>query len=64
MSERQEYLLTVEEVAELLKVPMSWVYQHTRRRSQERIPFVKIGRYVRFREEDVRTYIQHRTVRG
>lgn len=57
-------LLTVREVAELLKVPKSWIYQHTRRRSQDRIPFVKVGRYVRFREEDLLAYIQHRTVRG
>jgi len=59
-----ESLLTVEEVAELLKVLRSWVYQNTRRRSQDRIPFVKVGRYLRFREEDLLTYIQHRTVRG
>ncbi len=28
-----ERLLTPEEAAELLRVPVSWMYQHTRRRS-------------------------------
>ena len=30
-------LLTVEEVAALLKVPKSWVYEHTRKRGIERL---------------------------
>jgi hypothetical protein len=34
-------LLTPEESAEILRVKVSWLYQHTRRRSQDRIPFVK-----------------------
>ncbi len=55
-------LLTPEEAAELLRVPLSWMYQHTRRRSLDRIPFVKVGHYVRFRESDILSYIQRRTV--
>ncbi len=55
-----ERLLTPDEAAEILRVKLSWLYQHTRRRSQDRIPFVKIGRYLRFREQDLRTYIQSR----
>ena len=56
-------LLTPEEAAELLRVPRSWIYQHVRRRSLDRIPFVKIGRYVRFREEDLLGYINRRMVK-
>jgi excisionase family DNA binding protein len=44
-------LLTVDEVAALLKVSKSWIYEHTRSRGaprSERIPHVKIGKYVRF----------------
>ena len=44
-------LLTVEEVAALLKVSRSWVYEHTRSRGMpqaERLPHIKIGKYVRF----------------
>ncbi len=56
-------LLTPEEAAALLQVPVSWMYQHTRRRSLDRIPFVKVGRYTRFLEKDIFAYIDKRTVR-
>ena len=55
-----EHLLTPEEAAEILRVKLSWLYQHTRRRTQDRIPFVKIGRYLRFREQDLVAYIEAR----
>ena len=56
----REHLLTPEEAAETLRVKLSWLYQHTRRRAQDRIPFVKIGRYLRFREQDLVAYIEGR----
>ena len=40
-------LLTVDEVATLLKVPRSWVYEHTRSRGtppSERLPYIKLGK--------------------
>lgn len=37
--------LTVNEVAQLLQVPKSWVYDRTR---DGRIPCLKVGKYVRF----------------
>lgn len=40
-----EKLLTVDEVAALLKVPKSWVYERTRRGT---IPHLKLGKYLRF----------------
>ena len=55
-----EHLLTPEEAAEILRVKLSWLYQHTRRRNQDRIPFVKIGRYLRFREQDLMAYVESR----
>ena len=55
-----EHLLMPEEAAEILRVKLSWLYQHTRRRTQDRIPFVKIGRYLRFREQDLAAYIEAR----
>ena len=61
---KPEQLLTPEEAAELLRVPVSWVYQHSRRRSLDRIPFLKIGRYVRFREGDLLNYINQRMVKA
>ena len=59
-----ERLLTPDEAAEILRVKLSWLYQHTRRRSQDRNPFVKIGRYLRFREQDLRTYIESRKLKS
>jgi excisionase family DNA binding protein len=54
-------LLTVDEVASLFKVSKSWVYEHTRGRGTERaerLPHVKIGKYVRFEARAVRAYVE------
>jgi excisionase family DNA binding protein len=54
-------LLTVDDVAALLKVSKSWVYEHTRSRDMprsERLPFLKVGKYVRFEARAVRAFIQ------
>jgi excisionase family DNA binding protein len=59
-----EQLLTPEEAAAILRVKLSWLYQHTRRRSQDRIPFIKIGRYLRFREQDLAAFIESRKPRS
>ena len=56
-----EELLTVDEVAALLKVPRSWVYEHTRARGTpraERLPYIKLGKYLRFDPRAVREFIQ------
>jgi len=50
-------LLTVTEVAKMLKVPVSWVYHHTRQRAKDRIPHIRLGKYVRFQEADVRAWL-------
>ncbi len=49
----QDELLTVDEVATIFKVPVSWVYERTRRRETERIPHKKLGKYLRFVESEV-----------
>jgi len=51
-------LLTIEEVAELLRVRVSWVYDRTRRRSVDRIPGFRLGKYWRFREADVIAWLE------
>ncbi|MBI4461742.1 MAG: helix-turn-helix domain-containing protein [Acidobacteria bacterium] len=56
-------LLTVREVAELLQVPVSWVYERTRRRSLDRIPSFRLGKYWRFREADVLAWLERQGVR-
>jgi excisionase family DNA binding protein len=57
--ERKEenHLLTVGEVAELLQVPVSWVYEQTRRRCPSRIPGFRLGKYWRFSPEDVTAWL-------
>jgi excisionase family DNA binding protein len=53
-------LLTVDEVAAVLKVSRSWVYEHTRARDTapgERLPHVKVGKYVRFDARAVRAFL-------
>jgi hypothetical protein len=49
-------LMTVEETARVLHVPISWVYGRTRRRGKERIPHIKLGKYLRFELTAVRDW--------
>ncbi len=49
------HLLSGRDVAEILDLPPSSVYDYARRRL---LPCVKIGRNVRFRPEDVRAFIE------
>jgi excisionase family DNA binding protein len=52
-----ENLLTVHELAALLHVPASWIYERTRRRGVDRLPFVKLGKYVRFEKSAVQIFL-------
>ena len=47
-------LLTADEVAERLKVPRSWVYRAAR---EGGLPSVRCGRYRRFDDSDVESWI-------
>jgi excisionase family DNA binding protein len=55
-------LLTVEEAAALLRVPVSWVYERTRRRTKDRLPGFRLGKYWRFRESDLLEWIEEQRV--
>jgi len=48
-------LLTADEVAEILHVTKAWVYDQTR---QQRMPHVRLGRYVRYRRSAVASWIE------
>lgn len=48
-------LLTAAEVAELLGVPKSWVYEQSR---AARIPTVTLGRYRRYRREAIEAWVE------
>lgn len=45
-------LLNVEEVAQILRVPKSWVYSHL-----DLLPTVRLGRYIRFRRTDIEDFV-------
>lgn len=51
---REIQLLTPEELAERVKLPVSWVYEQSR---QGNIPTHRLGRYIRF---DVREVLETR----
>ena len=51
-------LLTVQEIAALLRVPVSWVYGHLRKRSTDRLPAYRLGKYWRFRSEEVLAWVE------
>jgi excisionase family DNA binding protein len=61
MHTADEELLTVEDVAEILRVPNSWVYERTRRRSADRIPGFRIGKYWRFRLADIKAWLEDKS---
>ena len=50
-------LLTVHDAARFLNVSVSWVYEHTRDDAHDRLPFVKLGKYLRFDRTDLRAYV-------
>jgi excisionase family DNA binding protein len=54
-------LLTIEQVAERLAVPPGWVAQSAR---DGRIPHLRLGRYVRFRWEDIETWLREQAAGG
>jgi excisionase family DNA binding protein len=52
-------LLTVKEVAVFLRVPVSWVYERTRKRSLDRLPGIRLGKYWRFRQGEVLAWVEN-----
>ena len=56
-------LLTVDDVAALLKVSKGWVYEHIRSRGKprsERLPHIKVGKYIRFEPQALRRFIANK----
>lgn len=52
-------LVGVQEIANVLSVPVSWVYQQTSL-GQEAIPYYKIGKYVRFDIDEVLRHMRNK----
>lgn len=56
-----ERLLTIREVAQLLGVHASWVYDHVRPGCGDPLPYIKLGKYLRFRLPDILDYLDAAT---
>ncbi len=54
-------LMTAAEVADLLGVPRSWVYERSRRGA---IPTVTLGRYRRYRREAIEAWVKRLELDG
>jgi len=56
----QNYL-TVDELAESLKVPKSWIYSRSREKGPDAMPKIKVGKYRRFILNDVLDWLKSRS---
>ena len=54
----EQNLLTVDELAENLKVPKSWIYSRTRETGPNAMPKIKVGKYRRFVLEEVMGWLK------
>jgi len=50
--------LTPDEMAEILRTPLSWIYSQTRKKGKNTIPMTRVGKYIRFEREKVLRWIQ------
>ena len=44
----QQYYLTVNELADRLRLPRSWIYSRTRETGPGSMPRIRVGKYLRF----------------
>ena len=58
MDNKSFKLLTVDELASALRVPISWVYDKTRQTGPGTIPRIKVGKYLRFELNEVMGWLE------
>jgi len=51
-------LRTIDEMANRLKVKKSWLYGKTRLKGEGQIPLVRVGKYIRFYENEVMDWLK------
>lgn len=56
-------LLTVQELAKKLRVPISWIYSQTRKRERNSMPVIRLGKYVRFDVDEVLHWLKENSAR-
>ena len=52
--------LTIDELADRLKVQKSWLYSRTRETGPGAIPRIRVGKYIRFVEADVMDWLKRK----
>jgi len=55
-------LLDAKEAAALLNVPVSWIYQHVRTRTEDKLPHLKLGKYGRFSALALTQWLENRQI--
>ena len=56
-----EKLIDIRELSRHTGLPVSWFYERTRERTpfqKNRIPFIKCGKYIRFRLSEVMAWLE------
>jgi len=53
-----ENLETIQELAERWRVPLSWLYAKTRQKGENCIPLVRMGKYIRFKPDEVDRWLR------
>ena len=53
--------ITVDELAESLKVPKSWDYSRSRETGPSAMPKIKVGKYVRFELDKVLAWLKEQS---
>lgn len=62
MDTKASELMTLDELANGLKIKKSWLYRKTRDQGPGSIPRVRLGKYLRFVEKDVLDWIKRNQV--
>ena len=60
MEKIPEEILTINELAERLKIKPSWIYAKTMERGEGTIPKIKVGKYIRFDESEVLQWLKEK----
>jgi len=56
----EKKLIGVNELAEILGVPISWVYARTRETGPNAIPRINVGKYIKFEIEKVMDWLKEK----
>lgn len=51
-------LVGINEMAETLDVPITWLYARTRLKGPNAVPHMKVGKYVKFKVDEVMAWIE------